>query len=54
MTLTEADLADQTCLTCNGTGEYVECANDGTHGCSHIFDKSYECLDCFGTGTVNT
>jgi DnaJ-class molecular chaperone len=38
------------CPTCSGAGELTERANDGTHGCSHIFDRTWTCTDCDGTG----
>jgi hypothetical protein len=34
------------CLTCGGAGEITECANDGTHGCSHQYDRIWPCPDC--------
>lgn len=40
----------QTCATCSGWGELTEHANDGTHGCSHQWDRTYVCRDCRGTG----
>lgn len=34
------------CETCGGSGEITVCANDGSHGCSHQFDREYPCPDC--------
>ena len=36
------------CETCDGTGEVTVCANDGSHGCSHVNDREYPCPDCTG------
>ena len=40
------------CPECDGSGVIVECANDGTHGCSHTFDRDYLCEFCDGHGEV--
>lgn len=42
--------ADPPCPTCDGGGIVTKCANDGSHGCSHVFDKEYPCPDCNGSG----
>lgn len=41
-----------TCPACEGAGVQGECANDGTHGCSHIFDREWTCWTCRGEGEV--
>lgn len=38
------------CPTCQGTGVETECANDGSHGCSHVNDTEYTCQTCDGEG----
>jgi DnaJ-class molecular chaperone len=51
-TAPEAEV-DPICPTCDGGGIVTKCANDGTHGCSHVFDKEYNCFDCNGTGVYS-
>lgn len=46
----EAPLAP--CPVCDGSGVITECANDGTHGCSHTNDREFSCAACEGTGEV--
>lgn len=41
-----------TCPVCDGSGEIVECVNDGKAGCSHTNDREYRCSACDGTGEV--
>lgn len=36
------------CPVCDGAGEITVCVNDGTHGCSHQFDREYICAACTG------
>lgn len=36
------------CPVCDGAGEITVCANDGTHGCSHQFDREFPCAACTG------
>lgn len=37
-----------TCPDCGGAGVLGECANDGTHGCSHTNDREWVCPTCDG------
>lgn len=41
-----------TCPECGGGGEITVCANDGSHGCSHINDREYRCPLCDGDGSI--
>lgn len=41
------------CPECGGSGEIVECANDGKAGCSHTNDETWRCDICKGAGEVD-
>lgn len=45
-----ADADPFPCHTCGGSGEIVECVNDGKAGCSHTNDREYQCPTCGGLG----
>lgn len=40
------------CPVCGGSGEVGQCANDGTHGCSHTYDRTWSCHACNESGEV--